>query len=253
MFKKFLSSIGIGAARVDTKLSKTQYAPGETVEGIVEIHGGNVEQQIDEIYLSLVTTYIREIDDKKYQENAVLEKYKVTGSLTIRPNETKTIPFQFVLPYDVPITKGKTKVWIQTGLDIKMAIDPQDRDYIEIEPHPLVAAFLEATRRLGFRLREVQCEQAPRYLRRRLPFVQEFEFKPTSGAFKGRLDELEAIFFVSEHQAEVILEIDRKARGLSGLLAESLNMDETLIRFTYDANDLPSLPQLLMNTISRYC
>jgi sporulation-control protein len=34
MFKKFLSSIGIGAARVDTKLSKAQYAPGETVEGI---------------------------------------------------------------------------------------------------------------------------------------------------------------------------------------------------------------------------
>jgi sporulation-control protein spo0M len=93
--KKLLSSIDIGSARMDTKLTKARYSPSETVKGIVEIHRGNVEQQIDEI--------------------------------------------------------------------------------------------------------------------------------------------------------------DRKARGLSGLLAESLNMDETLIRFTYDSNDLPSLPQFLMNTINRYC
>jgi sporulation-control protein len=253
MFKKLLSSIGIGAARVDAKLSKSRYAPGEMLEGIVDVHGGNVEQQIDEIYLALMSTYIREVDDKKYEEKIVLKKYKVMDSFTIYPNETKTISFQFILPYDIPVTKGKTKVWIQTGLDIKMAMDPQDRDYLQIQPHPLVAAFLKAVSSLGFRLREVQCEEAPRYLRKRLPFVQEFEFKPTRGPFAGRLDELEAIFFVSEHQVEVILEIDRKARGLRGLLAESLNMDETLIRITYNANDIPSLPKLLANTINQYC
>lgn len=252
LFKKLLSSIGIGSATVDTKLSKAQYAQGETVEGVVEVRGGSVEQRIDEIYLALVTTYIREIDDKKVEEKAVLARYKVSDSMTIGPNETKTIPFQFALPYDVPVTLGSSKVWLQTGLDIKMALDPQDRDYLTIEPHPLVAAFLEAARQLGFRLCDVQCEQAPRYWQRRLPFVQEFEFRPTGGAFRGRLDELEAIFFVSEHGVEAILEIDRKARGFAGLLAEALDMDETLVRFTYGPNDIASLPQLLANAIRRH-
>ncbi|MGG3892830.1 sporulation protein [Geobacillus stearothermophilus] len=252
LFKKLLSSIGIGAAAVDTKLAKAQYVQGETVEGVVDIRGGSVEQHIDEIYLALVTTYIREIDDKKFEEKAVLARYKVSGSLTIGPNETKTIPFQFALPYDVPVTLGSSRVWLQTGLDIKMALDPQDRDHLAIEPHPLVAAFLEAARQLGFRLHHVQCEQAPRYWQRRLPFVQEFEFKPASGPFKGRFDELEAIFFVSEHGVEAILEIDRKARGFAGLLSEALDMDETLVRFTYGPSDVASLAQWLAKAISRY-
>nr|WP_259463493.1 sporulation protein [Geobacillus stearothermophilus] len=135
---------------------------------------------------------------------------------------------------------------------VKTALDPQDRDHLAIEPHPLVAAFLEAARQLGFRLRHVQCEQAPRYWQQRLPFVQEFEFKPASGPFKGRLDELEAIFFVSEHGVEAILEIDRKARGFAGLLSEALDMDETLVRFTYGPSDVASLAQWLANAISRY-
>ncbi|MEB3752004.1 sporulation protein [Geobacillus sp. FSL W8-0032] len=252
MFKKLLSSIGIGSATVDTKLAKAQYAQGETVEGVVEIRGGSVEQHIDKIDLALVTTYIREVDDHKFEEKAVLARHKVSDSLTIGPNETKTIPFRFTLPYDTPVTLGSSKVWLQTGLDIQMALDPQDRDYLTIEPHPLVTAFLEAARQLGFRLHHVQCEQAPRHWQPRLPFVQEFEFRPASGAFRGRLDELEAIFFVSEHGVETILEIDRKARGLAGLLAEALDMDETLARFTYGPNDLASLPQLLANAIHRY-
>ncbi|MGG2947384.1 sporulation protein, partial [Geobacillus stearothermophilus] len=117
LFKKLLSSIGIGAATVDTKLAKAQYVQGETVEGVVDIRGGSVEQHIDEIYLALATTYIREIDDKKFEEKAVLARYKVSGPLTIAPNETKTIPFQFALPYDVPVTLGSSRVWLQTGLD----------------------------------------------------------------------------------------------------------------------------------------
>lgn len=252
MFKKILSSIGIGSAKVDTQLSKTVYTAGETMEGVIVIEGGKTEQQIDEIYLSLMSTYIREVDDNKVNETALLEKYKLVDSLIVSPNEVKRIPFHIPLPFDVPITKGKTKVWIQTGLDIKMAIDPQDRDYIEVQPHPLVESFLQTVNSLGFSLREVKCEEASRALRRKYPFVQEFEFKPTSGLFKGRLDELEVIFFTSEHQVEVILEIDRKALGLRGFLAEALERDETLVRFTFNSHDIPALSQTLVNIINKY-
>lgn len=54
---KLLASVGIGSATVDTKIFRSELVPGEEVEGIVQIRGGNVEQQIDSIYLSLYTTY----------------------------------------------------------------------------------------------------------------------------------------------------------------------------------------------------
>ena len=51
-FNKVFASVGIGAAKVDTKLEKDRVMPGEEVRGIVEIRGGNTEQNIDDIYLS---------------------------------------------------------------------------------------------------------------------------------------------------------------------------------------------------------
>ncbi|MGG3573460.1 sporulation protein [Bacillus gobiensis] len=248
MLKKFLSSVGIGSARVDTKLLKTEFEPGEEVEGTVEVQGGSTEQNIDDIYLSVFSTYTRETNDKKYEDTIELFRHKLLDPFVISPNETKNVSFRFVLPYDVPITKGKTKVWIQTGLDIKNAIDPKDRDYIQILPHPLVNAFLQSAQTLGFRIHKVDCEEAPRYLRQRTPFVQEFEFTPASGRYRGRLDELEAIFFVSQYQVEVILQVDRKG----GFLFEALEMDENIVRFTYGPNDVSTLTDKLSDVIDRY-
>lgn len=63
VFNKALASIGIGSAKVDTKLEKSQYMLGETVTGIIEIQGGAVQQQIAEIYLTLHTNYKIERDE----------------------------------------------------------------------------------------------------------------------------------------------------------------------------------------------
>ena len=65
VFNKVLASVGIGAATVDTKLESEQVVPGEEIKGIVEIQGGNVEQQINEIYLSINTQYVKESNDQK--------------------------------------------------------------------------------------------------------------------------------------------------------------------------------------------
>ncbi|MGN1385385.1 MAG: sporulation protein [Bacillus sp. (in: firmicutes)] len=252
MFKKLLSSVGIGAAKVDTQLSKTNFIVGEKLEGIVLIQGGQVDQEIDSIYLSLFTEFEDEIDDKKITRTAVIEKFELLHAFTIAANEKKEIPFSFMIPYVTPATLGKTNVWVQTGLDIKMAVDPQDRDYIKINPHPLVTEFLQAVENLGFRLRKVDCEKAPVALRNRVPFVQEFEFKPYRGEFAGRLDELEAVFTVSEQQVDVLLQVDRRARGFGGFLAEALEMDESYVRFSYSRADVPSLSETIAGIIRRY-
>jgi sporulation-control protein len=252
-FNKVFASVGIGSATVDTKLEKDTYMPGETVKGVVGIKGGRIDQQIDEIYLALNTTYLRESDDKKYTVTATIDKFRITSPFVITVNERKEIPFTFQLPYDTPLSIGRSKVWVTTGLDIKGGVDPSDKDYLKVVPNPLMTAVFNAVDNLGFRIREADCEEAPRRLRGRLPFVQEFEFVPTSGPFRGRLDELEVVFFPSGNgDLDIMFQVDRRARGLAGLFSEAMGTDETNVRLTVSNADIPYLQQKIQSVIQRY-
>lgn len=238
LFNKVLASVGIGGAKVDTKLHKSTYTLNENITGVVEIIGGSTEQQIDAIYLSLHTNFIREIDDKKINDQAVLHHYKLNEPFTIQADEKRQIPFSFALPPVVPITTGNSRVWIQTGLDIKNAVDPKDKDFIEIQPTRLANGVLTAIQNMGFRLRKVDNEQAPSYLRRQTPIAQEFEFTPTNSTYRRYLDELEVVFVQqSPNSIEILLQVDRRARGLGGFLSEAFDMDESFIRLTLSEND----------------
>ncbi|WP_174733006.1 sporulation protein [Mesobacillus harenae] len=253
IFNKVFASVGIGSAQVDTKLEKDVFVPGEEIEGLIEVRGGKTEQEIDGIYLSLYTSYIKEQDDKKYTSTVVLDRFRITELFTIKPQEIKSIPFSFTLPLDAPLTLGRTKIWVTTGLDIKNAIDPTDKDYIRVIPNQLMSAVFTALEGIGFRLREADCKEAKRGMRRRLPTIQEFEFVPYAGAFRGKLDELELVFSASDKDhIELFLQVDRKARGLGGFLSEALETDETNVRLTVDTSDIPVMKQKLESVIKKY-
>ena len=252
MFQKILASVGIGNAKVDTKLTRSIYTAGDVVEGVVEIRGGNTAQQIDAIYVTVYTSYIKEVDDKKVQDEAAVARYEVGTGFTINDNELKEIPFRFNLPYSTPMSVGKTKVWIQTELDIKMAVDPNDRDYIEVRPTSLAAEIIYATKQLGFRQRSAECEKAPFSLRAPHPFVQEFEFSPT-GQYRNYLDELEIIFVnQSASGVDLLIQVDRKVRGLGSLFSEALNLDESFIRLTIGNHQIAQVKQILQDVIERH-
>ncbi|MFP3389838.1 sporulation protein [Brevibacillus sp. SIMBA_040] len=241
MFKKLLASIGIGSSQVDARLEQDSLIPGDVVKGEVHITGGDVAQEIDEIYMYVVTHYEREVNDKKAKEECTLVKYRLTESISLQPKESKVLPFAFQLPYETPLTMGRQPVYLRTGLDIKNAIDPGDSDFIEVRPHPLMAKVLDAIQSLGFQLYKVDCEYN-RYLGRTYPFVQEFEFRPT-GPFRKQLEELEAVFYLREGELEVLLELDKRARGFFGGLEEAFNLDERFVRFRlYDADLNKPLP-----------
>ncbi|UOY92946.1 sporulation protein [Ectobacillus sp. JY-23] len=254
MLQKFLASVGIGAAKVDTILEKEKYFAGEEVRGIVHVKGGNVPQQVDSIYLTVFGSYIREVDDKKVTAVHALYKHRLTDRIDIVPAEEKTIPFSFLLPVDTPVTFGSGKVWIHTGLDISSSVDPTDKDFIEVLPNPLIAGVIQATEQLGFRLRQTECKEIPFRLRERIPFAQELEFIPVYGMFRGKLDELELLLFPrSNEELRIIMEIDRKARGLAGLFSEALDLDETHVQLVVKPADIPTLAEILQETISKYC
>ena len=119
-----------------------------------------------------------------------------------------------------------------------MAVDPADRDDIRVVPETRVEALFSVLNDLGFRLVQVECEEADNYMG--LPFVQEFEFRPVDGPFKNQVDELEIVFFPGEENVEVCMEIDRKARGLGSFL-EMMGIDESRIKFSCSADDIGGL------------
>lgn len=252
IFNKVLASVGIGAATVDTKLENSHFTAGDVIRGNVEIMGGNVEQHIDRIYLTLYTTYTREVDDRKYTDHAAITKFQVSEPFTIGAGEKKSIPFSFNLPHTTPITSGQTRVWVQTGLDIKNAVDPSDKDFIEVKPSPLANEVLNAVKSLGFRLKKVDCESAPKRFHTPHVFIQEFEFSATNPTYRSRLDELEVTFLnQSSGSVEVLLQIDRRARGLASFLSEALEMDESLVRLTFTDRDIPSIQSTMKQAIER--
>lgn len=251
-FKRVLSSVGIGSAKVDTVLDNDRYAPGDLLTGTVHITAGDLEQRVDEIYFSIHSTYEVERDDTTHTYTATLAKYKLADPFTLHPGDRREIAVSFPLPHTAPLTLGKTKVWVQTGLDIKQAIDPGDRDYLQVMPGQWVAALFQALEQLGFSYYEAECEQAPAGFRYQVPFVQEFEFKPYRGQFAGRLDELEVVCFPSADRVEILLEIDRRARGGASFLDELLNRDETRLRLILTEADVPNMATQLREIIGHY-
>ncbi|GEB32982.1 MULTISPECIES: sporulation protein [Brevibacillus] len=249
MFKKLLASVGIGAAKVDTRLEEESLVPGDLVKGEVHLTGGDVAQEIDEIYMYVVTHYEREVNDNKVKEECTLVKYRLTERVYLQPKESKVLPFAFPLPYETPLTMGRQPVYLRTGLDIKNAIDPGDSDFIEVRPHPLMTKVLDAVSSLGFQLYKVDCEYN-RHLGKSYPFVQEFEFRPT-GPYRSRLEELEAIFYLREGELEVLLELDKRARGFLGAFEEAFNLDERYVRFRLHDEDLNRPTHVIADAIEQ--
>jgi sporulation-control protein len=248
-FEQMLASIGIGSAKVDTRLKRGQVRVGEQLEGIVHIQGGNAEQQIDTIYLYLMTQYTREQNDQTVKANAAVTKWQLSSPFTIRAGQSKQVPFSFTVPLNTPVSASRSPVWLQTGLDIASAIDPGDSDRLQVLPHPHVQAVLDAVTGMGFQAKTVTNEYSSR-LGRGLPFVQEFEFYPSSG-FRGAIKELELVFFVEPEGLQVLVEVDRRARGLAGLFEQALELDERKQTVRFSREELRQGSRSIAEQLSR--
>lgn len=197
-----LASLGIGSATVDTKLANSKIRAGEILRGVTNIYGGRSNQSVDAIYLYIITQYSK--GDKKVSYE--FEKIQLTDGFVIEAEEEKQIPFEFSTPIDLPRSTGHYPIYIKTGIDIPMAIDPTDRDRIQILPPPLVSQLLQYIEDAGFVLYAVKnqydAENKPH------PFFQSYQFKP-SGRFHGYVDRLDVVFDVTDADIYVEMEVIR--------------------------------------------
>lgn len=256
-FNRMMASVGIGSAKVDTLLEKPNYYPGEEIRGVIRIQGGAVAQRIEGIDLSVMTYYMKEVNDTKMKQNVELSRVRVAPPIDMQPNEKREIGFAFQLAPNTPLSIGRTPVWIKTTADIRSAMDPTDNDYIEVVATPAMSAVMQAIEMLGFRLRQAETMYAPRLGGSQSPFVQEFEWVPYSGSYRGRLDELELVFLRNYGSSlELLLQIDRRATNLFGMFAEAMDMDESFVRVQISQDDVQRGQQhvaaLLDQVISRY-
>jgi sporulation-control protein len=242
--KRVLSSLGIGSATVDTVLPQTTVHPGDSLDVRVEVEGGSTEQEVDEVYFAIVTRYAAE----EGYETAVVARSRLTESFTIAADEEREFAATIDVPRHTPLTLGRTEVWIETGLDIDWAVDPDDEDRIEVEADDQLSAVFEALDRLGFTFHTAECTAAPRSLRHAgTAFAQEFEFRAAAGPFAGDLDELEVVPQYTDEGLALALEVDRRG----GLLAEMADADERHTRVGVAGTDPDDIAADLRAAIER--
>jgi sporulation-control protein len=250
LFKNTLARVlGIGGTRIDTKLEKTEYQAGERVKGELHIKGGKVKQELESVFLHVMTEYEVESNDKTHHQNGTLQKVIVSVDRIINANEEVIIPFFFTLSENTPVSLHKSHIWIKTHLEIDKAVDQYDADGIQVIPSVGLKTVIQALQEEGFVLRD--SENKKKYGK----IIQEFEFYPMNGEFRGKLDEIEINYLSFEKTVDLILQIDRKAKGLSGLFAESIGSDETNIRISFSKEHITDKQYVrtsLMNAIKRY-
>lgn len=219
MFSKILASIGIGSAKVDTVLTTETLMPGGLVEGEIRTQGGNVEQHIKGIELALMTQAKYETeDDGTDWKNIQLQSFYVADAFTLQPDEKHTIPFSFQLGPETPITTlgGESRVWLDTGLDIDMALDPSDKDYLQVQPTPVIQHMIDSLNNNGFVIAKTDVETG--YLSgdgfaSQSGCYQEIEFRPTGLGMFASLQEVEASFITTDQHTHALIELDRRFRG----------------------------------------
>jgi len=233
-FKKTLASFGIGSAKVDSVLEQEVLIPGQTINIKIHVYGGATEQAIDNIDLKLCCQYVEEVKEntgsndgnarvRRQKQTYALASWTLPYAFTIEPGQEREFDVTFDVPWNTPVTIGDAKVWLETGLDISLALDPSDKDILTVRPEPMLDGVFTALEDLGLRIRQVECEAAQGF---ELPFVQEFEFVPTTGPYHGRWRELEIVAYRDEQQLSLWFEIDRQKKGLGGLLASLLGTSE---------------------------
>ncbi|TDL34898.1 hypothetical protein E2R51_04015 [Jeotgalibacillus sp. S-D1] len=135
MLEKFFSSIGFEGAEVKTYIQSTAYTPGDTIIGTICVTGGQSDQEIKGIELTLFVTHdgqVREDSDFSYYDEQITQVI-LKDVKSIKAGDKKEIPFELKLTANHPLTTEKDETFIQTKVLVLNGVDPKDKDIIHIK------------------------------------------------------------------------------------------------------------------------
>jgi sporulation-control protein len=243
VFKRLKARFG-GGTSVDAVVHTPVAQPGGRLDGVVEIVGGEFEQEIKYLALALVCRVEVETDDSEYKSDETFARQVVEGAFTLHPGERRSVPFSLEVPLETPFNtvNGQdlpgVRLGVRTELEIAKSFDKGDYDPIRVGPAPAQQRILGALERIGCRFKSADVERG-RIRGAALPFYQELEFFPPP-ALHGALNEVEVTFLTRPHEIEVVLEGDRRG----GLFTEG---DDRVLRLVldYPTVDSPDLERIL--------
>ena len=216
VLKKMLSAFGVGGPTVDTVLDNPHCRPGETLHGQVHVTGGKTPAEIEYISLGLVARVETEQHDAEHDSAVEFHRLVVADGFTLAVGERRSIPFQFPVPLETPVTAmygqplhGMT-MGVRTELSIARAVDKTDLDPVAVHPLPAQELILAAFGQLGFQFKGADLERGHLHgVHQQLPFYQEIEFYPPPHAHG--INEIEVTFVAAAHGMDVILEVDKRS------------------------------------------
>lgn len=133
LWKHLLTTIGIGAVKVDTILSKPQYHNTEIIEGVIRLQGGSTTEHIEKIYLTLFKREKIERHDSDFDYvDTVLHELVIPNIYTLKGNESKNVPFSMIIDEPLPVTTRHRSLLLQTHVFINNTTDAEDEDIINI-------------------------------------------------------------------------------------------------------------------------
>jgi sporulation-control protein len=221
MFQKVMASFGQGGATVDARILDRHVRPGGTLHGEVILAGGQIDQEVD----SLAVTLLARVEQGADGETTDLpfQNVRLAGRELVRAGAQIKVPFEVQMPWETPVTTvfGKyltgMAVGLQTNLNLaRTVVDPQDVDAIPIEPVPAQHRVLDAMSRIGCQFRNANLvKNRIDGVDQQLPFFQEINFSPPQG-FANTFDEIAVSFLARPRDVQVVLDVQKRVRVLKG-------------------------------------
>lgn len=178
------------------------------------MYGGESTQDIEGIHLVLKTR----VESDGGSDEHELAEFDVDESISLAPDDTRTVPVDVEIPLWTPVTTSGVSVWLETRLDIDWARDPTDEDQIDVVPDDDVSALFDALEDLGFGLQSSDLVDVPHVDDR--PLAQRFRFRPTDEQYEADLDAIEVTVMPRSDDLRLFVEVDRR-----GTIADEHDLD----------------------------
>ena len=192
---------------VQTELTVGQVLPGDTLDGMVEVHGGVHRARVG---------YIAQILCAKVHGSYVdFHRVEAVAGFTLNPGDRHTFAVTCPVPAETPPTLEGTEIGLRTELEVAFAIDRSDLDPVQITANPAERHILDCMRSMGFQMVSSRLEKGILDgVPQSLPFYQEIEFLP-GPSYERQLHKLAVTFVNTDERLHVVVELDRKVSPLS--------------------------------------
>lgn len=139
---------GLESAKVDLKLDKIEYIPGETMTGKLLIKGGSRNKKINSLESIL---HVKVIKDKITKITPLINySLEEDQCLFVQSKSNREVPFELILPRNIPVSTDKVEYYLSTKLDIDLGKNASNREEITVLLPPSISQILKFTETLGF-------------------------------------------------------------------------------------------------------